>query len=130
MLELPINKPPYGTLTAIDLNTGDRVWQIPLGDSPQIRHHPLLKGAKLPPLLGVAGAPGGIVTKGGLVFLSGGGSTLYAIDKKDGVIRWSFELGKRAYSVPMTYRTAEGRQYVVIAVGAGADAELEAFALP
>ena len=130
VLELPINKPPYGTLTAIDLNSGDRVWQIPLGDSPQIRRNPLLQRVQLPPMLGVAGAPGAIVTKGGLVFVSGGGSTLYAIDKTSGAIRWAFDLGKRAYSVPMTYRTRAGRQYIVIAAGAGADAELIAFALP
>jgi quinoprotein glucose dehydrogenase len=130
VLELPINKPPYGTLTAIDLNTGDRVWQVAIGDSPQIRNSPLLRGVALPSMLGVAGAPGAIVTKGGLVFASGGGSTLYAIDKATGAIRWQFDLGKRAYSVPMTYRTGEGRQYVVIAAGAGADAELFAFTLP
>lgn len=130
VLELPINKPPYGTLTAIDLNSGDRVWQIPLGDSPQIRRNPLLQRVQLPPMLGVAGAPGAIVTKGGLVFVSGGGSTLYAIDKTSGAIRWAFDLGKRAYSVPMTYRTRAGRQYIVIAAGAGAEAELIAFALP
>ena len=127
--ELPINKPPYGTLTAIDLNTGDRRWQITLGDSPEIRRNPLLRGVSLPPLLGVAGAPGAIVTRGGLVFVSGGGSTLYAIDKATGATLWQAELGRRAYSVPMTYRTRGGRQFVVIASGAGADAELVAFAL-
>jgi quinoprotein glucose dehydrogenase len=127
--ELPINKPPYGTLTAIDLNTGDRRWQITLGDSPQIRRNPLLRGVPLPPLLGVAGAPGAIVTRGGLVFVSGGGSTLYAIDKLTGATLWHADLGRRAYSVPMTYRTRQGRQFVVIATGAGADAELVAFAL-
>ena len=63
---LPISKPPYGTLTAIDLATGDHRWQVTLGDSPEIRNHPLLKGLALPPL-GVAGAPGAIVTKGGLL---------------------------------------------------------------
>ena len=128
--ELPINKPPYGTLTAIDLNTGERRWQITLGDSPQIRRHPLLHGVRLPPLLGVAGAPGGIVTKGGLVFVTGGGSTLYAIDKTTGATLWQADLGRRAYSVPMTYRTRAGKQFVVIATGAGADAELVAFTLP
>jgi quinoprotein glucose dehydrogenase len=127
--ELPINKPPYGTLTAIDLNTGDRRWQITLGDSPQIRRNPLLRGVSLPPLLGVAGAPGAIVTRGGLVFVSGGGSILYAIDKATGATRWHADLGRRAYSVPMTYRTRIGRQFVVIATGAGADAELIAFSL-
>ena len=128
--ELPINKPPYGTLTAIDLNTGEHRWQITLGDSPQLRRHPLLRGVSLPPLLGVAGAPGGIVTRGGLIFITGGGATLYAIDKATGATLWQADLGRRAYSVPMTYRTRAGKQYVVIATGAGADAELVAFTLP
>ena len=128
--DIPIVKPPYGTLTAIDLNTGAQRWQITLGDSPEIRRHPMLRNAGLPPLLGVAGAPGAIVTKGGLLFVSGGGSVLYAIDKKNGKTLWSADLGKRAYAVPMTYRTRAGRQYVVIATGAGRDAELVAFALP
>jgi quinoprotein glucose dehydrogenase len=83
----------------------------------------------LPAQLGVAGAPGAIVTRGGLVFVSGGGSTLYAIDKATGVTLWQADLGRRAYSVPMTYRTRAGTQFVVIATGAGADAELVAFAL-
>ena len=128
--DIPIVKPPYGTLTAIDLNTGAQRWQITLGDSPEIRRHPMLRNAGLPPLLGVAGAPGAVVTKGGLLFVSGGGSVLYAIDKKNGKTLWSADLGKRAYAVPMTYRTLAGRQYVVIATGAGRDAELVAFALP
>ncbi|MGI8498834.1 MAG: PQQ-binding-like beta-propeller repeat protein [Gemmatimonadaceae bacterium] len=128
--ELPINKPPYGTLTAIDLNSGSRVWQVPLGDSPEIRRHPLLRGVRLAPRLGVAGAPGGIVTKGGLIFITGGGSAIYAIDKRTGATLWEADLGRRGYAVPMTYRTRAGTQYVVVATGSGADAELVAFALP
>ncbi|MES2178276.1 MAG: pyrroloquinoline quinone-dependent dehydrogenase [Gemmatimonadota bacterium] len=128
--EIPVVKPPYGTLTAIDLHTGAQQWQVPLGDSPEIRRHPALKDVPLPPLLGVSGAPGTIVTKGGLLFVSGGGSVLYAIDKANGRTLWSADLGRRAYSVPMTYRTRDGRQYVVIATGAGADAELVAYSLP
>jgi quinoprotein glucose dehydrogenase len=126
---IPLNKPPYGTLVAIDLNTGRHLWNLPFGDTPDIRRIPMLKDVTLPPLLGVAGAPGPIVTKGGLLFVSGGGSVLYAIDKTSGKTLWSFDLGKEGYSVPMTYQAKNGKQYVVIATGAGSDAELVAFAL-
>ena len=126
---LPITKPPYGTLVAIDLNTGDTKWDVPLGDTPSIRNHPLLKGLNLPPL-GVAGSPGPIVTAGGLIFVTGGGSVLYAIDERDGSVAWSADLGQTAYSTPMTYRTAAGRQFVVVATGAATGARLVAFALP
>jgi quinoprotein glucose dehydrogenase len=127
---LPINKPPYGTLTAIDMATGQFRWQVPVGDSPDVRSHPALAGVSLPPMLGVSGAPGGIVTRGGLVFLSGGGRTLYAVDTRDGAVRWSADLGQQAYANPMTYRTRTGTQFVVIATGSGAGASLQAFALP
>jgi quinoprotein glucose dehydrogenase len=126
---LPLNKPPYGTLTAIDMATGRFRWQIPIGDTPDVRNHPALEGVSLPPMLGVSGAPGAIVTRGGLVFLSGGGHTLYAVDATDGAIRWSADLGQRAYANPMTYRTRNGTQFVVIATGGGATATLQAFAL-
>ena len=125
---LPIHKPPYGTVTAIDLNTGEQVWQVTVGDSPEIRNHPLLEGLGLPPL-GVRGAPGPIVTGGGLVFLTGGGSVLYAIDKTSGETLWQADLGATGYAVPMTYRTSAGRQFVVIATGQGENAVLKAFAL-
>ena len=69
-----MHKPPYGTLTAIDLNRGEQLWQVPLGDEPSIRNHPLLRGVTLPPLLGVRGAPGPIVTASGLVVRDGGGA--------------------------------------------------------
>lgn len=126
---LPINRPPYGTLVAIDLNTGDTKWDVTLGDTPAIHNHPLLKGLNLPPV-GVAGSPGPIVTAGGLVFVTGGGSTLYAIDVRDGTTAWSAELGQNAYSTPMTYRTAAGKQFVVVSTGAATGAKLVAFALP
>jgi quinoprotein glucose dehydrogenase len=125
---LPISKPPYGTLVAIDLNTGEHRWEITIGDTPSVRNHPLLRNLNLPPL-GVAGSPGPIVTAGGLIFLTGGGSTLYAVDKANGLILWQADLGDQGYSVPMTYRTREGRQFVVIATGAGNNAVLKAFAL-
>lgn len=126
---LPINKPPYGTLTAVDMATGDFRWQVPIGDTPEVRDHPALRGVALPPALGVSGAPGGIVTRGGLVFITGGGATLYAVDTRNGAVRWSTALGQRAYSNPMTYRTRNGTQFVVIATGAGEGATLQAFAL-
>jgi len=128
-LSLPINKPPYGTLTAIDLNTGATKWTVPLGDNPALRNNPLLKSLNLP-MLGVAGSPGPIVTAGGLLFATGGGATLYALDVDDGSVRWSAELGQNGYSNPMTYRTRGGKQFVVIATGAANGAKLVAFSLP
>jgi quinoprotein glucose dehydrogenase len=128
MPPLPISKPPYGTLVAIDLNTGATKWNVTLGDTPGLRNHPLLKNLNLPPL-GVAGAPGPIVTAGGLIFVTGGGSTLYAIDTQNGATLWSADLGQNGYSVPMTYRTKAGKQFVVIATGAATGAKLVAFAV-
>jgi quinoprotein glucose dehydrogenase len=126
---LPLIEPPYGTMTAIDLDTGERRWQVPLGDTPSIRRHPLLAGLHLPPL-GVAGAPGGTVTAGGLIFATGGGDVLYALDTRDGRVLWQHPLrAGRGYANPVTYRTAAGVQYVVVATGGGNDAELIAFAL-
>ena len=87
-----------------------------------------MKGLDLPPL-GVAGAPGPMVTAGGLVFLTGGGSTLYAIDKANGKTLWHADLGDRGYANPMTYRTRGGTQFVIIATGAGSNAKLMAFSI-
>jgi quinoprotein glucose dehydrogenase len=125
---LPLNRPPYGNLTAIDLVTGEHVWQVTLGDNSAVRNHPLLRDVALPPL-GVAGSPGAVVTAGGLIFVTGGGSVLYALDAHDGRVLWQADLGMRGYAVPMTYRTSAGRQFVVIAAGGGDNAILRAFAL-
>ena len=128
--ELPAHKPPYGTLNAIDLNRGEILWQVPFGDEPAVRNHPLLRGVTLPPLLGVRGAPGPIVTRSGLLFATGGGQVLYAVDTRDGRTLWQHDFGRVAYSVPMTYAVKDGRQFVVVATGAGANAELVAFSIP
>jgi quinoprotein glucose dehydrogenase len=127
--QLPLIKPPYGNMTAIDLDSGKQRWQVTLGDTPALRAHPLLKGVELPPL-GVAGAVGGTVTKGGLLFATGGGNVLYALDTRDGRVLWQHALpAGRGYANPIAYRTADGAQYIVIASGGGDNAELVAFSI-
>jgi len=126
---IPLLKPPYGHLTAIDLNRGEILWQVPFGDDARLRAHPALQGVKLPERLGAPGAMGAIVTKSGIIFCGGGDSAIHAIDTRDGTELWSFDLGRRATGTPMTYRTAAGKQIVVIASGIGRDATLTAFAI-
>ena len=127
---VPITKPPYGTVTAIELGSGEQRWQVTLGDWPRIRNHPLFKGLDLPPL-GVVGSPGPMVTAAGLLFVSGGGTTLYALDSASGKVLWSAPLGGAGYAVPMTYRTRDGKQFVAIATGGdGEDGVLQVFGLP
>jgi quinoprotein glucose dehydrogenase len=125
---IPLAKPPYGTVTAIDLNSGKHRWQVPVGDDGLVRHNPALQGVTLPPLLGSRGPAGGIVTAGGLIFI-GADQRLYALDKETGRTLWAARAGVGVRAVPMTYRTSVGKQFVVMATGAGADAELVAFAL-
>jgi quinoprotein glucose dehydrogenase len=117
-------------MTAIDLKTGEHVWQVPVGDDETVRESKLLQGVALPKRLGSVGATGPIVTKGGLLFVSGGDDALYAFDKKTGEELWSYDLGQRSNANPMTYLGESGRQYVVIAAGLGEGAKLMAFALP
>jgi quinoprotein glucose dehydrogenase len=126
---LPLLRPPYGHLTAIDLNKGEIAWREVFGDTASVRKHPALKGVRLPEKLGVAGAQGVIVTKGGLVFAGSGDEAFHAIDKATGRDLWTFPLPRRVTATPMTYRGQDGRQYVVVATGIGSDAELMAFAL-
>ena len=126
---LPLLKPPYGTLTAIDLKTGEHLWQVPVGDNPRVRFHPALQGVELPPRLGAEGPSGPIVTAGGLVFVTGGANSLHAFDKETGKELWSADLGSRSAANPMTYLGSSGRQFVVIASGSGSRAKLTAFAL-
>ena len=126
---LPLVKPPYGELVAIDLNSGDIAWRVPFGDTPEVRTHPALAGAKLPERLGASGVGGVIVTKSGLVLGAGGDSTLYALDKSTGKELAHLDLTQRASSTPMTYRTKSGKQMIVIATGQGNSASLMAFAV-
>ncbi|HEY5220246.1 MAG TPA: pyrroloquinoline quinone-dependent dehydrogenase [Gemmatimonadaceae bacterium] len=126
---LPLTKPPYGLLTAIDLNHGSIRWQEAFGDSARIRSNPALAGVSLPDRLGASGPMGGIVTKGGVILIGGGDDALHAIDKATGHELWSAALPGRATATPMTYRTRAGHQYVVIATGVGKGAALVAFGI-
>lgn len=123
-----INKPPYGTLTAIDLNKGEIIWQIAIGDIPAIHNNPRLKGVTLPPL-GAIGNAGSMVTAGGLIFAGPGDNFLYAVDPDNGKILWSGDLKGSSSSTPMTYRTRSGKQIVVTARGGKNGAGLVAFSL-
>jgi len=127
---LPLLKPPYGHLVAIDLNRGAIKWRVPFGDTPSVRRHPALKDVALPQALGVAGAPGVLATGGGLVIGGGGDLALHAIDAATGAEIWKAPLTRRVNATPMTYRTSRGRQVIVAATGGGEDAALVAFALP
>lgn len=128
---LPLNKPPYGFLVAIDMQEGDIAWRVPFGrGSDRIRRHPALDGVEVPERLGTPGAPGAIVTAGGLVFAGGGENALYAFDKATGNELWAGPLNERSTATPMTYQTFDGRQFVVIATGSGGNQELVAFAIP
>ena len=127
---IPVLKPPYAYLDAVDLNTGRMVWQVPFGDNPEVRQHPALKGVTLPPKLGAVGAAGVIATGGGLVFAGGGDHAFHAIDQRTGADLWTYPTADaRTTGTPMTYRIG-GRQFVVIAVGGpGPGATLLAFSL-
>jgi quinoprotein glucose dehydrogenase len=146
---LPLLKPPYGRVTAIDLNRGEIAWTAANGDGP--RDHPLLRGLNLPPL-GNPGRSAPLVTKT-LLFVGegdpvmvglarvpegmppsiapgGGGPKFRAFDKATGRVLWETELPAGTTGAPMTY-LFQGKQYIVIAVGGREHpGELVALALP
>ena len=128
---LPLMKPPYSRMTAIDMNTGEHLWMTPLGNGDRIRNHPLLKELDLPPL-GGDGRGGPLLTKT-LLFsaLSAGGTDggprLVGFDKATGEELGSVDLPRGAIGTPMTY-LVDGRQYIALTIG-GNPPELIAFAL-
>ncbi|MBM3820432.1 MAG: c-type cytochrome [Acidimicrobiia bacterium] len=128
---IPLISPPYSLLTAIDLNRGEIAWQSPLGEgNPSVRNHPLLKGVALPARLGSNTNRGGtLVTRSGLVFIGGGDGYFYAFDKRTGQEVWRTTIPYNNVANPMTYRTRAGKQFIVVASGAGADNALLAFAV-
>jgi quinoprotein glucose dehydrogenase len=135
---LPLMKPPYGRITAIDLNRGEQLWMVPNGDGP--RDHPAIKHLNLPPL-GHASRGAPLVTRT-LLFVpdgdqvnvrtpaGGGGRKFRALDKATGATIWEMELPAGVTGAPMTY-LHRGKQYIVVAIG-GRDhpAEFIALSLP
>lgn len=129
---LPLLKPPYTRITAIDLNRGEHAWMQPNGDGDRIRNHPLLRDLNLPPL-GGDGRGGPLLTKTLLIStLTAGGTNdgprLVARDKATGQEVASVDLPSGAIGTPMTYMH-EGKQYIAVTVGGEVPA-LIALSLP
>lgn len=130
---LPLFKPPYTRMTAINMNTGDHTWMVPLGDGDRIRNHPMLRDLNLPPVGGDSGRSGPLLTKTLLINAlaaggSQGGPRLVAYDKSTGDQLASVDLPSGALGTPMTYMAA-GKQYIALTIG-GSPPELIALALP
>jgi quinoprotein glucose dehydrogenase len=105
-LGVPCVKPPWGTLTAVDMEHGTIKWQIPLGDTPFIHMN-----------VGMPALGGPIVTASGLVFIAASlDDRLRAFETQTGKLLWEVKLPAGGQATPMTYGFA-GRQYVVIAAG-------------
>lgn len=124
----PAVKPPWGTLAAVDLNSGEIKWQVPLGEYRE------LTDRGIPPT-GTENYGGPVVTAGGLIFIAAtADETIRAFDKDTGKVLWSARLPFGGNATPSVYM-AEGRQFVVISAGGAksgrpAGGSLVAFALP
>ena len=136
---IPIIKPPWGRISAIDLNRGEILWQTPHGETADnIRNHRLLEGVEVP-RTGRPGRVGTLITKTLVIAGDGGtftneegvsGAMLRAYDKMTGVERGAVFIPARQSGSPMTY-TIDGKQHLVVAVsGGGYGGELVAFRLP
>ncbi len=102
-------KPPYGTLTAIDLNRGELLWQVPLGEDERLAKMGIGNS-------GLFNRGGGIATAGGLVFIAATGDSRFrAFDQSTGEVVWNQELPGSGYSIPATY-AVNGKQYITIGV--------------
>jgi len=117
---LPCTPPPFGTLVAIDLKTGGRLWEVPLGSPTRLL--PPEQAAKVPAESGSPSLGGPIVTAGGVVFIGAAlDRWLHAYDIETGRELWRGPLPESGKATPMTYRLASGagQQFVVISVGGG-----------
>ncbi len=126
---LPLTKPPYGRITAIDLNTGEHEWMVPHGEG--IRQRIIEMGIIDPGPVGTADRTGPLLTKT-LLFVGqtdAGRPLLRAFDKSNGEVIQEYALPSQPAGTPMTYM-ARGKQFIAIAVGGGADARLVTLALP
>ena len=121
-------KPPWGTLNAVDLNSGKLLWKVPLGEYDELTALGI-------PVTGTECYGGPLVTKGGLVFIAASkDAKMHAFDKNTGKLLWQAQLPVPGYATPATY-SIDGRQYVVIACGGGkigskSGDQYIAFALP
>jgi len=136
---LPLIKPPYGRINAINLDSGDILWQVPHGETPEaIRNHPALKGLNIP-RTGRPGQVGTLVTRTLVIAGEPGfgptpsgqrGSMLRAYDKRTGADAGGVYMPAPQTGSPMTYML-NGRQYLVVAISGGSySGELVAFRLP
>lgn len=108
----PAVKPPWGTMNAIDLNKGELVWQVPLGEVPAL----VARGRRN---TGTENYGGPIITAGGLIFIGATKDEKFrALDKRTGQVLWEAQLPAGGYATPSTY-VVNGKQYVVIAAGGG-----------
>ncbi len=137
---IPLIKPPWGRITAIDLKQGEILWQVAHGETPDnIKNHPLLQGIDIP-RTGRIGRVGTLITKslviaaesGGTITLPSGeeGAYLRAYDKQTGADAGQVVVPASASGSPMTYMH-DGQQYIVFAIsGGGFAGELIAYRLP
>jgi quinoprotein glucose dehydrogenase len=132
---LPLVRPPYSRITAIDLNTGEHAWMVAAGDTPEhIRGHPALRDLAIPRTGSVGSRPLLLATRT-LLFAAegpGGEPVVRALDKRTGETRWEMRLPAGATSVPMTF-AVDGRQFLAFWIGdarAEVRSRLVALALP
>ena len=128
---LPLLKPPYATITAIDMNRGEIIWQVPNGDhAPNIENNPAVEGLELPPL-GGGGRNPILATPSMLVHAQNyqDGPLLVTRDKATGEELGAIIMPARAIAAPMTYQH-DNKQYIVVAVLTEPSPRLFAWALP